>query len=100
MAMIGLGILLWVLSGIVVVVYGIRVKEKYGFGSQFNLANLMIVVLGIIIWPHTLLMIIQNVKNQEEAIARAIAEDPRLTHESIFKGVRILREMKKGRWPW
>jgi len=97
--MIRLGILIWVLSGIAVVVYGIAIKRKYGYSSQFNLANLMIVILGIIIWPCTILMIIQNVKNQEEAIARAIAEDSKLTREDIFKGEKILREMKKGRWP-
>jgi len=86
--MIRLGIRLWVLGGLGVVVYGISQKRKYGYSDQFNLANLMKVILGIVIWPLTLLLIMRFIKSQEEAISRAIAEDPRLTRESILKGGR------------
>lgn len=91
--------LIWVLVGIGVVVYGIKVKSKYGYMSQFNIITLIIMAVSAIVWPYTLVSIIKLIKRDEAIINEVIKENPKYTREDLLRGAEILNDIRLGKWP-
>jgi hypothetical protein len=92
-------LLIWVLVGIGVVVYGIKVKSKYGYMSQFNIITLIIMAVSAIVWPYTLVSIIKLIKRDEAIINEVIKENPKYTREDLLRGAEILNDIRLGKWP-
>lgn len=88
-------IMLWILVGIGVVLYGIQKKKQYGYISHGTIGTLIIVLVSIVIWPLTILNIVHFVKRQEQVIKQVIRENPKYTRDIIVKGVKIWRDMRK-----
>ncbi len=59
--MIKLFFIIWVLIGVVVVIYGIIQKKKYAYRSPATFENLIIIIVCIIIWPISLNLILNYV---------------------------------------
>jgi len=92
-------ICIWILIGIGVVVYGIKMKKLYGYISQFNITNLIIMIVSVIVWPYTLLSIIKLHKRDEAIINKVLKENPKYTRENLLRGAKIWNDMRSWKWP-
>lgn len=95
--MIKIIVILWILVGIGVVLYGIHKKKKYGYICPATTSVLIIIVASIIIWPLTIVMILNFIKREEQIINEVIKDNPKYTRDMLIKGGEIWRDMRKGK---
>lgn len=92
-------LLIWILIGIAVVIYGIKMKSKYGYISQYNIATLIIMVVSVIVWPYALGSIIKLIRRDEAIINEVIKNNPKYTRDDLLRGAEILNNIRLGKWP-
>jgi hypothetical protein len=88
--MVTIVLIIWLLVGIGVIIFGIKKKKKYGYRSRFHIGSLVIMVVAAFIWPLVIILIIKFIKEQEAAINKVLKENPKYTREGILRGGKIL----------
>ena len=88
-------IMLWIFIGILVVLYGIQKKKQYGYISPSTIGNFIIILVSVIIWPLSIINIINFVRREEQIIKKVIMDNQKYTRDTIIKGAKIWRDMRK-----
>lgn len=89
--------LVWMLVGIAVVIYGIKVKARYGYLSEYTITNLIVMIISAIVWPYTVTSIIRLIRRDEAIIKEVIKENPKYTRDNLLRGAEILNEIRSGK---
>jgi len=90
-------LILWILVGIGIVRYSIHKKREYGYISPVTIGTSILIVVSIIIWPITLVNILNFIKREEKIIDDVITENPKYTRDMLIKGGKIWRDMRNGK---
>ena len=88
-------LILWILVGIRIVRYSIHKKREYGYISPVTIGTSILIVVSIIIWPITLVNILNFIKREEKIINDVITENPKYTRDMLIKGGKIWCDMRK-----
>lgn len=90
-------LMLWILVGIGIVLYGVHKKKQYGYITPLTFGTLIIIVVSPIIWPITLMQILNLIRQEERAINDVIKNNPKYSRDMFLKGGQIWRDMRRGK---